>query len=129
VELTFEKPGDHLFIRAFSADGIQVLDELYRDSLILSANHLVDDWPVRSVDEFGDSDVERILALEPEVVILGTGEHQVFPEPRLMAAFYQRGAGIEVMTTAAACRTFNILVSEMRKVVAALIQPQAAPSP
>jgi uncharacterized protein len=59
--------------------------------------------------------------MEPEVVLLGTGRKQAFPAPRLLKTFYQRGIGFEAMTTEAACRTFNVLVSEGRTAVAALI--------
>ena len=65
--------------------------------------------------------LEAVLELEPEVVLLGTGRKQAFPAPRLLRAFFERGIGFEAMTTEAACRTFNVLVSEGRTAVAALI--------
>ena len=62
-----------------------------------------------------------IFEMKPEVVLLGTGAKQVFLPPQLMMQFYNKGIGIEVMTTDAACRTFNVLVSEGRNVLAALM--------
>ena len=59
--------------------------------------------------------------MQPEVVLIGTGKKQLFLPPKLMVMFYQEGIGFEVMTTDAACRTFNVLVSEGRNVVAALM--------
>ncbi|MCP4126357.1 MAG: hypothetical protein GY753_04760, partial [Gammaproteobacteria bacterium] len=58
---------------------------------------------------------------EPQLVILGTGEEQQFPQPALYALLLNQGVGVEVMTTPAACRTYNILVSEGRRVAAALL--------
>ena len=121
MDLTLEHPGDHLFIRSFSAAGIQVVDETYDRPIILSTQAVIGDWAIASIDEFGEGDVERVLELKPEVVLLGTGTRQVFLDPRLMMRFYSRGVGVEVMTTEAACRTFNVLASESRNVVAALI--------
>ena len=121
MELTLHKPGDHHFIRSCDANGVTVTDTLYRESLVLSADRLVSDWPVRSVAELGEEHLEAVLEMEPEVVLLGTGRKQAFPAPRLLRAFFERGIGFEAMTTEAACRTFNVLVSEGRTAVAALI--------
>jgi uncharacterized protein len=66
-----------------------------------------------------------VLALEPEVVLLGTGARQQFLHPSRLAPIYRAGVGVEIMTTAAACRTFNILVAEERRVVAALLPASA----
>jgi len=62
-----------------------------------------------------------VFALQPEIVVLGSGPRQRFPEPRLLAAIMTRGIGCEVMDTGAACRTYNVLVSEGRRAVAALL--------
>ena len=62
-----------------------------------------------------------MLALEPEIVVLGSGTRQRFPELQLLAALLSRGIGCEVMDTGAACRTYNVLASEDRRVVAALL--------
>jgi uncharacterized protein len=121
MDLTFQKPGDHLFIRSISEAGIQVVDDFYREALIISASEIIPDWPVKTVEDIEQTHLEQVLALEPEVVLIGTGARQVFLPPALMMFFYGRNIGIEVMSTDAACRTFNVLVSESRKVVAALI--------
>ena len=115
------KPGNHNFIRSFGAEGIRVVDRLYRGSLVLSAGALHDDWSVESLSELTVENLEPVFELNPEVVLLGTGARQEFPAPEIMMAFYSRGIGLESMTTEAACRTFNVLVSEDRNVVAALI--------
>ena len=121
MDLTLQKPGNHLFVRYATPDGIQVVDEFYSSAIILSANEIITDWPVRSVQDIERRHLEKILELAPEVVLIGTGREQVFLPPEQLMVFYERGVGIEVMNTSAACRTFNVLVSESRNVVGALI--------
>jgi uncharacterized protein len=82
---------------------------------------LVDDWRPQTLDELTEADLEAVLALQPEIVVLGSGTRQRFPDPRLTAAIMARGIGCEVMDTGAACRTYNVLVSEGRRAVAALL--------
>ena len=122
MDLTLERPGDHLFIRSVTEKGIQVVDEFYTSSIILSAKQLIQDWPVAAVENMSESDIQPILDLKPEVVLIGCGENQTFLSPRQMMYFYSQNIGVEVMTTDAACRTYNVLVSELRNVAAALIQ-------
>lgn len=123
MDLTLDRPGDHLFIRSVSEDGIRVVDETITGSLIVSATELVTDWDVSALEQLDEQRLEPVFAMNPEIVLLGTGSTQVFPEPELMMRFYRRAVGFEVMATPAACRTFNVLVSERRKVVAALLPP------
>jgi uncharacterized protein len=121
MDLTLENPGDHLFIRSVSAQGIQVVDDFYTSSIIVSANRVIPDWPVKSIENITEQHLDAVLELRPEVVLIGTGARQAFLPPRQMMFFYSRNIGVEVMTTDAACRTFNVLASELRNVVAALI--------
>jgi uncharacterized protein len=79
-------------------------------------------WTAASFDSLSDSDFAALLNLSPELVLLGTGTRQRFPHPRLTRALTEARIGIEVMNTAAACRTYNILMSEGRRVVAAFLQ-------
>ena len=127
MDLTLEQPGDHLFIRSVSARGIQVVDDFYNSSIIVSTRQVVPDWPVDSVENITEQHLEKVLDLKPELVLIGTGAKQKFLPPRQMMFFYSRNIGLEVMTTDAACRTFNVLVSESRKVVAALISEIKVP--
>ncbi len=121
MDLTLQRPGDHLFIKAISAEGIQVGEEWYSGPLIISATSLVTDWDTRSVGDLHPHSFDQIFELGPEVVLMGTGTRQQFPPVELLMEFYRRGIGVEAMTTTAACRTFNVLVSEQRLVVAALM--------
>ena len=98
-----------------------MVDDFHTSPIIVSATELVSDWPVPAAEALTEQHLDAVLALNPEVVLIGTGERQIFLAPALMMVFYSRGVGVEVMTTDAACRTFNVLVSESRNVVAALL--------
>ena len=121
MDLTLQKPGDHLFIRSVSDKGIQIVDEFYNSSIILSANRVISDSPLSSIENITEQYLEKVLDLQPEVVLIGAGARQVFLTPQQMMYFFSRNVGVEVMTTDAACRTFNVLVSESRNVAAILI--------
>lgn len=121
MDLTLDQPGDHLFVRAISERGIRVIDDWYRGPLLISADTLVTEWPVPSFEHLSETQLEPIFALQPDVVLLGTGARQRFLPATLLVAFFDHGIGIETMTTRSACRTFNILVAERRRVVAALM--------
>lgn len=104
-------------------EGIRVGERRISRSVILSAGELIADWPVDAVDMLDEESLAPALALDPEILILGTGERIRFPASALYALLGSRGVGLEVMDTAAACRTYNLLVNEDRPVVAALILP------
>ncbi|MEY8878622.1 MAG: Mth938-like domain-containing protein [Leptothrix sp. (in: b-proteobacteria)] len=78
-------------------------------------------WPCARFDDLAEGHFEALLALQPELVVIGCGAQHRFVSPRLMRALIQQGIGVECMDTPAACRTYNILVSEHRRVVAALL--------
>lgn len=121
MQLNHELPDYAFSLR--SADGYvaRVNDRTLASSFILSPQQLVEDWPVRDSAALTPDDLVPLLALQPEVILLGTGERQVFPPAAVMAACLRQGVGLEVMTNAAAARTFNVLASESRKVVAGFL--------
>ncbi len=110
-----------------SADGHQakVNDRVLVHSFVLAPDKLVEDWPVPSIAALTPGHLDVALEQNPELVILGTGEKQVFPPAAVMAACLTRGIGIEVMNNASAARTFNVLAGENRRVVAAFILENA----
>jgi uncharacterized protein len=99
---------------------LRVNDAVYRGAVILSASTIVAEPSIQSLDDLVGIDVSRILALDPELVLLGTGARQIFPAASFGAQFLRAGIGFEVMDTGAACRTFNVLVAEQRRVAALL---------
>ena len=84
-------------------------------------DRLITDWTPVNTDDLTADHFEELIEFEPEVVILGTGEHLHFPHPSVTAELLTQGIGVEVMDTSAACRTYNVLLSEGRQVVAALL--------
>lgn len=121
MDLSLQAPGEHHFVRSVNAEGIEIAGQLYTRSLLLAADHLQADWAPQSLAEVKAQHLADIFQFQPDLVLLGTGSKQHFPAPQLLMEFHQRGIGIEVMGTAPACRTFNVLVAESRRVVAALL--------
>jgi uncharacterized protein len=100
---------------------VRVNAEEYRSSLVLTPAAVHPGWAPFGFTGLTEADFEALLAYAPEILLLGTGAAQRFPAPRLLRALTDAGVGVEVMNTAAACRTFNILAGEGRQVVAALL--------
>ncbi len=101
--------------------GFIEINKVRHASAVLLTPDRVEPWSVASFEALDAGDLERLRALDPEVALLGTGSRQRFPHPRLVHALSEARIGLEVMTTAAACRTYNILMAEGRKVAAALL--------
>jgi uncharacterized protein len=93
----------------------------YRHSLLVPWTGSVVAWAPQAFDRLDAAAFEQIVALRPELVIFGSGERLRFAAPALMRSLIERRIGVETMDTPAACRTFNVLVSEVRPVVAALL--------
>ncbi|HEU4669735.1 MAG TPA: Mth938-like domain-containing protein [Dyella sp.] len=127
MDLSLDLPGSFLFVRRTSADGVTVGDREIASSFVLAPDQLVEGWPVADARMLAPSHAEPVLALRPELVLLGSGERQVFPPMAFMAAFLGKGIGIEVMDNAAAARTYDLLAGEGRRVVAGFILPGAGP--
>jgi uncharacterized protein len=112
--------GAHL-IQGYEFGRIFIGARTYRQGLIVSPERIVTGWGPGCAADLAREHFEALLELDPQVIIVGTGENQFFPDPRTYLATSRLGFGIEFMDTGAACRTYNILVSEGRKVVAGLI--------
>jgi len=125
MDLSLDRPGTYLFVRRVGARSITVVDREITSSFLLSPQHAVENWPVTTSAELNESHVAALLELKPEVVLLGTGERQVFPAASFMAGLLRKGVGVEVMDNAAAARTYDLLAGENRRVVAAFILPAA----
>ena len=119
--LTLENPDFRYFLRGVSADGVLVNENRIARSFILTPMTLIEDWRPTGIGDLAAVDMEPLLALQPSLVLLGTGPRQRFPSAAVMAACLTRGIGIEVMDNAAAARTFNVLATEGRNVVAGFL--------
>lgn len=126
MQITREASSRNL-IRAWETGRIRIGEEWINGHLIVTADRIVRDWlpadPLRPQLE----DLAAALTLEPEIIVIGVGAAMPVPDVDLMAAFADRAIGIEMMSLPAACRTFNVLVHEERRVVAALCQPPPMP--
>ncbi len=123
MDLSLERPDGFLYVRRVGARGVTLIDRELTRSFLLAPDRAIEGWPVTAADTLDASHVEALLALQPELVILGTGERQTFPAAAFMAGFLRKGIGIEVMDNAAAARTYNLLAGEGRRVVAGFILP------
>lgn len=116
-----EQPDGRNAFTGYGDGYVEVNRRRHQASLVVSGERLITDWPVADVEALAADHMAAIVALKPEVVLLGTGAKLRFPSPALLAPLYKAGIGVEVMDTPAACRTYNILQGEGRNVVAALI--------
>ena len=100
---------------------VAVNNQRYERSLVVTPETIHDTWDVADVDSIGANELAFLLELKPEILLLGTGATHRFPGPAALREFARAQIGVESMDTAAACRTFNILMAEGRNVVAAII--------
>ncbi len=124
MSLTQDFADANYIITGFQADCVLINNEPHSQSLIICPDELISPWPVNDIKQLRDENVITIIKLKPEVILLGTGKQANFPEPEIIAQFAQHGIGLETMNTAAACRTYGILVAEGRRAAAALIFPK-----
>ena len=100
---------------------VQLNTERRDRSLIVMPEQVLLDWAPARFEDLSAEHWATLIALSPEIVLLGTGEEQRFPRPETLRPLTQAGIGVEVMTVKAACRTYNILVAEERRVAATLL--------
>jgi len=128
MQLVHERPDFEFFLRAADGASALVNDRTVSASFIIAPDTLIEDWAVGDAAALTPADLTPLLALEPELIVLGTGAAQAFPPQETQAACLSRGIGLEAMTNAAAARTFNVLAGEGRRVVAGFILQPAHPS-
>ncbi len=121
MELNLDTGEGRYQIRAYTKDFIQINEQKIRNSLIVMPDKLIAPWPPHSIADLTEQYLQIITDLQPSIVLLGSGEKLAFPDPPLLNVFYQKNIGIEVMNNGAACRTYTVLMSEGRKVAAALL--------
>ena len=108
-------------VTAFGPGWVRIDATEHRENLVLTPEAIVTGWAPAGFTSLTEADFARLVEGKPDVVLLGTGARLQFPHPKLTRALVDAGIGLEVMDTAAACRTYNILASEGRRVTAALI--------
>jgi uncharacterized protein len=119
MELTPDK-GDGLHIRSYHAGQIETDEAVYSTSIIITPQQITI-WRPETLSDLTEEDLISLLAFKPKIVLLGTGTLLKFPPVTLWRRFIEKNIGYEVIDTAAACRTYNVLMAENRAVVAGLI--------
>ena len=108
-------------ILAYGGGFIVVNEARFETSLIVMPESLITDWPPPTIDDLSSEHLSIVVHLEPELIIIGTGRDQVFPETEVLRPIIDGRIGFEIMDTHAACRTYIILMAEGRIVAAALL--------
>lgn len=121
MKLHLANLGETKLFTGYADDHVLVNRERFDSSIVVRAEEVHTDWSAAGFDTLDESHFDYFLAFHPEVLLLGTGKRQHFPHPRLYRKLTDAGIGVECMTTPAACRTYNILVAEDRKVIAAIL--------
>ena len=130
MQLSQERPDYTWVLRGADGQRARVNERMLERSFALAPDRLIEDWAApATAAALEPAHLDALLALAPELLVLGTGQRQVFPSPAVMAACLTRGIGIEVMDNAAAARTYNVLAGEGRRVVVALLLADAAAHP
>lgn len=116
-----ERPEGVNLISHHTPGEIKVGQQIYPGSVLVPWQGQVQVWPPRGLSQLHSAHFSQVLELGPELVIFGSGQRLRFPHPSLLHILMASRIGVETMDTAAACRTYNVLVSEGRRVVAALL--------
>ncbi len=120
MQLTMEHTGEANRIRGYDVGQVTVNEHVCTGTTVVAPDALWTDWTPNAPADLAVADLEDLLELGPEIILIGTGGRQHFPDRALMVRAVEAGIGIEAMTTEAACRTYNVLIAENRRVVAAL---------
>jgi uncharacterized protein len=111
-------------IQGYDETGVVIRGQRHTSALLVCPDRLDVPWgPVADPTALAPEQLAELVALAPQVLLLGTGRRALLPRPALMLPFTQSGIGVEIMTTVAACRTYNLLLAEGRRVVAVLMPP------
>ena len=111
------------FIRAWEPGRVRIAERWIAGNVIVGSDRILEGWTTVEPHVLTLEHLEPAFALEPTIIVLGTGTERLLPDVELMAAVAARSVGLEIMSTPAACRTFNVLLGEQRRVAAALFNP------
>jgi len=121
MHLNLDRNNSQNIIRAYAVGSITINEQRVERSVIVTPTQMISDWPPQQFSELEASHFAQLAPLKPEIVLLGTGVRQQFPSAQATSPLLSQGIGVEVMDTAAACRTYNIIMLEGRQVAAALL--------
>ncbi|MSQ53134.1 MAG: hypothetical protein EXR28_14755 [Betaproteobacteria bacterium] len=121
MKLHLAQSGATNLINAYGVGFVEVNKQRHDRSLVVMPDRIWTEWSASTFEALTAADLEALAGLEQEVILLGTGRTLRFPRAELMRPLIEAGIGLEIMDVSAACRTYNILVAEERKVAAALL--------
>lgn len=121
MKFTEHRDSNVYAVKHYQPGEVVINDKTLNQSCYLTQNTLQENWQCKRIEDLSTELIDQLLLEKPEVIILGTGEVQTFPEPKLFAYCAEKGVGLEVMANDAACRTYNVLTTEDRDIVLALI--------
>jgi len=121
MELQLDNHSPGHCVRSFTNNTAVIGEVRYTASLIVTPEQVVSDWPPQHPDQLTIDDFGVILALEPELILVGTGNTLQFPDSETLKGVIRAGIGIDFMDSRAVCRTYNILAAEGRHVAAGII--------
>lgn len=120
MKLHLTQAENNNLITGYGEGFVEVNKQRYLQHLIIMPKKMIPDWAAIGFEHLTTTDFIDLMPLNPEVVLLGTGNTHRFAHPQLTNTLIEKGIAVECMTTHAACRTYNILMSEGRNVAAAL---------
>ena len=121
MKFTEHRDSNVFAVKHYEPGLVKVNNVTFTESCFITQFTTEDEWPCHAIEALTTELLDKLLETKSEVIILGTGDKQVFPEPRLFAYCASKGVGLEVMANDAACRTYNVLTTEDRDVVLALV--------
>lgn len=120
MELTLQTNKSGIFIKNYENHKFYIDNKVFENSIIIK-NESIAKWEITDIKTSTLNNYEEILAVKPEIIIIGTGEKIIIPDSQLIQKIHEKNIGIEFMKTESACKTYNLLISENRKVCAGLI--------
>ncbi len=117
MKLDFDQTPYALSITAYSKEGITLSDRLLTEPFVVKGSDILLDIVPKSAEAIGRDHIELLVQLNPSLIIIGTGSTQTFLDALVLRPALEANVGVDVMSTAAACRSFNVLVAENRAVV------------
>ncbi len=119
IELDSENSTSNKII-SYSDDTFTLKDKIIKSNLVISKDHLIENWLVESYKYLALQHMDQIIAWQPEIILLGTGKESAIQNMELLSYISSKNIGLELMDTGAACRSYNLLIDEGRNVVACL---------
>jgi uncharacterized protein len=124
MRLSLNGQGAANTIQAYGHGFITINTQHFHRSVVVARDRIIGDWPPQRFADIQSCHMRLLTTLNPEILLLGTGDHQQFPHPEILEPLINQRIGFEIMDTPAACRTYNIILTEGRQVAAALILPE-----